>query len=141
MARGEGVSVGPNMLSDAVARLLDTYSDAVIDAVNAQSESAARELVRKTKASAPRGRRTRGRYASSIASKLLRSSPTGDTYVWYVKAPNYRLSHLLEKGHKKGKKVGRSGGSTRAFRFIERARSEVAADYERGVRKAIRDAS
>ncbi len=132
------LSVGPNMLGDAVTGILDGYSDAVLDAVNAQSEKAARELVRKTKASAPRGRRTRGRYASSIASKLLRSSPSGDTYVWYVRAPNYRLSHLLEKGHRK---VGRSGGSTRAFRFIEKARAEVASDYERDVRRAIRDAS
>ena len=106
------------------------YHKEVVEKLNRLSKKAAKDLVTKTKATAPVNR---GNFKKHIASKLLVDSPRGNTYAWYVKAPDYRLTHLLVHGHET-----RNGGRTKADPFLKNALDEVLPNYERKVEEAVK---
>lgn len=116
----------------ALGKLLDNYHQDVLDKVDEASEKAVKSLVKKTKATAPVGAR-HGQFKKNIASKRLEKTRNGSTYAWYVKAPDYRLTHLLVHGHATVK-----GGRTRADPFLENALAEVLPEYEKEVKEAIK---
>ena len=62
-------AIKPEALGKAIAEQLELYHEDVTRRVNALSEKAAKDLVKKTKATAPK--RT-GSFRKNIASKLLR---------------------------------------------------------------------
>ncbi len=128
-------TIAPSRLGAEVAGILEDYRDDVLRAVNAESRQAAERLVRATKAAAPRGHTRRKHYASSIACRRLRSTPVGDVYVWYVRAPEHRLSHLLERDHATGGPSNR--GRARGTGFISRAFAEESETYARRVREVV----
>lgn len=123
--------VKPGEMHVALGKLLDNYHQDVLDKVDDASEKAVKSLVKKTKATAPVG--ARRSFKKNIASKLLEKTLNGSTYVWYVKAPDYRLTHLLVHGHAKV-----NGGRTKANPFLENALAEVLPDYEKEVKEAIK---
>lgn len=123
--------IGVDQLGAAIQQELTIYTDSVVRAVDAESEKAVKELVTKTKASAPVG--YRGSFRKSITSKLLKRTNRGSTYVWYVKAPDHRLTHLLVRGHAK-----KNGGRTRGNAFLQTALDEVLPAYEAKIKEAIR---
>lgn len=121
--------------SDAVAELLDNYQTTVIERVDVASESAVKELVTLTKATAPTG--NRGKYRKNIASKEVtrnNAKNRGKTFAWYVKSPDYRLTHLLVHGH-----ATRNGGRTRANPFLQNAIDTVTPKYIRDVEEALQN--
>ena len=124
-------SIKPSELGAAIERELTVYHESVTERINSLSEKAVKALVKKTKATAPVG--ARGSYKKRISSKLLKSGRNGNTYVWYVKAPDYRLTHLLVKGH-----ATKNGGRTKADPFLSNALGQVLPEYERGVEEAVR---
>ena len=124
-------SIKPSELGAAIERELTVYHESVTERINSLSEKAVKALVKKTKATAPVG--ARGSNKKRISSKLLKSGRNGNTYVWYVKAPDYRLTHLLVKGH-----ATKNGGRTKADPFLSNALGQVLPEYERGVEEAVR---
>ena len=129
MAKARTVKIGD--LGEAIAQELTLYSEDVINNVNKASREAAEELVDKTRGTAPS---MTGDYARRITSKMLEKKRTGDeTYVWYVRDPDYRLTHLLVHGH-----ATPNGGKTREFSYLEDAMDAVLPDYERAVEEAVR---
>ena len=56
-------------------------------------------------------------------------------YIWYVKAPDHRLTHLLVHGH-----ATRNGGRTKANPFLKNALDDVLPEYERAVEEAVKEA-
>ena len=54
--------------------------------------------------------------------------------MWYVKAPNYRLSHLLNNGH-----ATRNGGRVQGTNFIGIANDEIQKEYEDDLSKEIKN--
>ena len=128
MARSERIP--PEMLTAAIADLLEEWDGEVIEAADREAKKAVQKLARQTRAAA----RANGwqEYPGSIASKLLRRHSRGSTDVWYVKAQHYRLSHLLEYGH-----ATRNGGRTRAFGFIRKEYDAVEKEFEENMRRAI----
>ena len=120
-------------LGAAIQEELTVYHRDVLERVDTLSAQAAKSLVKKTKATAPKGKRN-GRYRKSISSKLVRKTDRGSTYAWYVKAPEYRLTHLLVKGH-----ATRDGGRTKANPFLANAVDQVLPQYERDVEEALKN--
>lgn len=119
-------------LADAIGGELTIYHENVTRKLNELSEDAVKTLVKKTKTTAPQ--RT-GSFRKNIASKVVEESPNGNTYAWYVKDPDHRLTHLLVHGHQKV-----NGGRVKGDPFLEKAVSEVLPQYERAVEEAVKDA-
>lgn len=119
-------------LDEAIAQELSVYHEDVTKRVDSLSEAAAKELVKKTKATAPKG--ARGSYKKNITSKLTKKTRRGNTYTWHVKAPDHRLTHLLVHGH-----ATRDGGRTRPDPFLKNALDEVLPRYQRDVEEALRN--
>lgn len=130
MAKG----VKPEDLGSAITEELTIYHQDVTKEINALSEQAAKELVSKTKPTAPVG--ASGTFRRNISSKRVKEGRNGDTYAWYVKAPDHRLTHLLVHGH-----ATKNGGRTKANPFLENAVAEVLPDYEKKVEEAAKNGS
>lgn len=121
----------PEDLAEALGEVLGMYHEDVTQTINDLSNDAAKQLVKRTRATAPKG--ARGSFKKNIASRKLATSPNGDTFVWYVKPPDHRLTHLLVKGH-----ATRDGGRTRANPFLQNAMDEVIPEYTRKVEEALK---
>ena len=125
-------TIKPDELGKTIAEQLGIYHEDVLDRVNVASKSAVVDLVEKTKASAPK---MTGDYRKRIAWKETDTSKIkGNTYTWYVKAPDYRLTHLLVHGH-----ATVNGGRTKADPFLQNALDAVLPEYERAVEEAVKE--
>ena len=124
-------SIKAKDLGGAIGRVLETYGEDVLDRVNQLSESAVKELVKKTKSTAPV---LSGDFKKSIASTRLTHGSRGDTYVWYVKAPHYRITHLIVHGH-----ALKNGGRAKGNAFLQNALDTVLPKYEAAVEEALKE--
>lgn len=125
-------------LGSALEHQLELYSQNVQDGIIQVTEDSMKDLVRETRATAPTGHR--GQYRKNITAdyqelrrvKALRGRTIRAT--WYVKAPDYRLTHLLVHGHEK-----RNGGRTRANPFLQNALDHVLPEYERNMQEVLKN--
>lgn len=124
-------SIKPHQLGEAIAEELTLYSKQVTDAVNSAGAESMERLVSMTKATAPKG--ARGSFRRHITSTTRENRLGAKEYVWHVKAPDYRLTHLLVNGH-----ATKNGGRTRANPFLHNACDTVIPEYERNVEEAIK---
>ena len=125
-------TVSPEGLGAAIAEELSIYHKNVTGNVNKASKKAAKDLVKKTQATAPVG--ASGNFRGGITSKLLKASRGGETYVWGGAGKAGRLTHLLVHGH-----ATRDGGRARGNSFLVDAMAEVLPDYEKQVEEAIKN--
>ena len=125
-------NINPADLADAIQQELTVYHQDVTEAVNQLSDKAAKDLVKKTRAKAPVG--NRGSFRKNITSRISRKGRNGDTYVWFVKSPDSRLTHLLVHGH-----ATRNGGRTKGDPFLSNALDDVLPDYEKAVEEAVKN--
>lgn len=126
-------TIGTDELSNAIHRELTIYSQNVIDGIKTEAKSHMRQLVKETKATAPVGHRSK-HYRDSIKSKKLFEDGREIEYVWYVDGSDYRLSHLLEKGH-----ALRDGGRTEGTHFIQNASDPILEDYIKAIEEVIKN--
>ena len=120
-------------LSSAIERELTIYSNEITEGIKRETKNTANKLVKKTKETAPVGNRSK-HYRDNIASRKLEENDRGATYQWYVKGPDYRLSHLLENGH-----ATRDGERTRATHFIKNASEPILKEYEEKIEEVCRN--
>lgn len=121
-----------HQLSDALRRQLADYSESVTKGVNAAAEESAKQMVKLTKATAPKGARGKFRRAITYAEK---TSPLGaKEYSWGAKAPEHRLTHLLVHGH-----ATCNGGRTSGNSFLSDACETVFPEFERKVEEVVRN--
>lgn len=125
-------SIKPEQLAAEIERDLSLYSESVLHAAEDAAADAAKKLVRLTRATAPVGRR--GKYKTKISQMEISHGRFSRGRVWYVRAPDYRLTHLLVKGHAK-----KNGGRTKANPFLQNALAEVLPEYEKKVEEAIKN--
>lgn len=137
MANPNHIHVGE--VGTAMENMLEIYSQEVQDAIVDVTERWMGELVRQTKATAPKGPRN-GQFRKNISAdyrelrrvKSLRGRTIRAT--WYVKAPDYRLTHLIVHGH-----ATKDGGRTKANPFLQNALDHVLPGYEHDLEEAIRN--
>lgn len=127
-------TVKAESLADAINSELKLYSKGLTEEINNVGLISIKDLVRKTKATAPRGERARHYYRSISFDTKKRNATRSKIYTWYVKAPEYRLTHLLVNGHQT-----RNGGRTKANPFLQNALNEVLPEYEKNIEEAIKN--
>lgn len=125
-------TVKPTDLGTAIENELTTYHQDLIDRVNLAGEEAAKALVKKTRATAPK---KSGAFRRALAYKTDVNPASGDKrFTWGARAPHYRLTHLLVKGHAK-----KNGGRVHGDPFLQNALDEVLPAYENEVKEAVQN--
>lgn len=125
--------VSISQLSDALHDELKLYHDDIMKGIKKETKKSMTKLVKRTKDTAPEGVRKK-HYKEFITSKLVDDTAHSVAYLWYVRSPEYRLSHLLEDGH-----ATVNGGRTRAFHFIGNATDLITDDYLKAVEEVIKN--
>lgn len=120
--------INVDSLAREIQSTLKQYADDIKTVSLDAAESVAKDTVAELKETSPK-RKTRkgGRYAKNWAYD---TSVDGATI--YNKAPTYRLTHLLEKGHAK-----RNGGRVRAIPHISPAEEAAIKEYEDKIIKEV----
>lgn len=121
-------------LGKALSQTLEDYTLDVLEGVDGAGMNAIQELVRITKATAPVG--SRKKFKRSIAWDEInktRGKFAGRTFVWYVKPPEHRLTHLLVRPH-----PTKNGGYTKGNLFLHKAVEQVERQYIEDVEDALK---
>ena len=124
-------TIKPADLGDAIQRELTTYSEGVAERVNAAGKTAAEKLKKLTKAAAPVAS---GDFRKHIAVKEVDAGHGMKKYIWHVKSPDHRLTHLLVHGH-----ATKNGGRTKGDPFLKNALETVLPEYEQAVKEAVQN--
>lgn len=124
--------VTPDKLGNAIVQALTEYSDGVAERMHKAVDKVTEEAAEEIKLRIPFTQRTR-KYVRAFATKTRYEDKLNKRNTWYVKAPQFRKTHLLENGHR-----NRDGTHTRAFphiRYGERtARKRLPELCEKAVR-------
>lgn len=119
-------------LSKAIADELKLYGAEVTEGIKKKNDECMKQFVKDTKKDAPQGKRKK--FYKHITSKTTVNKPNRKVNTWYVKDPEYRLTHLIKNGHAK-----RNGGRTKAQDFITNNYEKMERDYEEGVKEVIQN--
>ncbi len=125
---------------EQLQRVLTVYGEEINDKIRAITTETMKAMVKETKATAPRGRRQKkDSYSKHISGdyrgtrKSVRGLRGQDIHaIWYVRPPDYRLTHLLVKGH-----ATRKGTRTRENPFLHNASEKAIAEYEQKLQEAL----
>lgn len=123
-------NVSVDQLAAEIAQGLADYSQEVVEKVNISSEKVGKAAVKQLKQTSPK---RYGKYAKSWTMKTEPEVGQPHKRIVHVKAPHYRLTHLLEHGHAK---VG--GGRVEGIPHVRPAEEEVIREFTREVEEAIK---
>lgn len=124
-------AVKPEDLGKAIQAELKLYSERVVQRANEAGRTSANKLKKLTKATAPVAS---GSFRKNIAVKEVDAGHGMKKYIWHVKAPDHRLTHLLVHGH-----ATRNGGRTKADPFLTNALNTVLPEFEKAMEEAAKE--
>lgn len=125
-------SIKLDNLSKAITEELKLYGAEVTEGIKKKNDECMKQFVKDTKSDAPKGRRKK--FYKHISSKTTVNTPNKKVNTWYVKDPEYRLTHLIKNGHAK-----RNGGRTKAQDFITNNYEKMERNFEEGVKEVIQN--
>ena len=127
-------NISIEQLSDAIRARLDTFETNVREGVKKAVDESMAEMVKETKTNAQE-RPGSGRYKRKIGATVGENTLMKYSKVWHVKAPQYRLAHLLDKGH-----ALRGGGRYSGNQHVTNAANHATESFQRKLEEVIRDA-
>lgn len=119
-------------LSEEINNELKLYSSEIVVGMKKANDKCMKEFVEDTKRDAPRGHRQK--YYKNITSKTTLDTPNRKVNIWYVKDPEYRLTHLIKNGH-----VTRKGNRTKKNDFIDKNYEKMEKNFEKEVKEVIQN--
>ena len=125
-------NISIDQLAAEIAKGLAEYSQDVVEKIDVSSERVGKAAVKQLKQTSPK-RPGSGKYAKAWTMKTEPEVGQPHTRIVHVKAPHYRLTHLLEHGHAK---VG--GGRVEGKPHIRPAEEQVIKDFVSEVEEAIK---
>lgn len=128
------ITVSAKNFSAALEELLKQYGDEVNKVAREAVEEIAKDTAKELRATAPVNK---GAYAKSWSYKPEKVSGVLTEYVVYSKEPYYRLTHLLEDGHKIANGAGEYGGRVAARPHIAQAEQKAIEELEQRIREEI----
>lgn len=114
-------------LGKEIAKALEGYPDELKGLIEKEAEKVANQSVRELKQTSPK--RT-GEYAKSWGRV---KSKSGMGYIVRARAPHYRLTHLLEKGH-----ANRDGTRTEGIPHIQPVEEKASKEFFERVKRVIK---
>lgn len=121
-------------LSTAITDELKLYSASVVEGMKKVNDECMKEFVSDTKRDAPQSKTSRrGTFMKNITSKTTLDTPNKKVNTWFVKNPEYRLTHLLKNGH-----ATRNGGRVKAQDFITPNFEKLEKNFEEGIKEVIK---
>ena len=126
-------NVSIDQLAAEIAKGLAEYSQDVVEKVNVSSEEVGKAAVKQLKQTSPK-RPGSGKYAKSWTMKTEPEVGQPHKRIVHVKAPHYRLTHLLEHGHAK-----KGGGRVEGKPHIRPAEEMVIREFMSEVEEAIKN--
>lgn len=132
------ITVNAKDFSAALQELLKEYGEDVNRAAREAVTDIAKDTAKELRATAPKKLKGNGgAYAKSWSYKPVKVSGLLTEYVVYSRAPHYRLTHLLEDGHKIANGYGSYTGTVAARPHIAAAEEKAVRELENKVRERI----
>ncbi len=123
--------IGIENLDKEIKEQLENYNKDITNGIKKVTLKDTKKFTSNVREDAPK--RT-GIYAQKTTYKKIYEDSQGVRYCWYVKAPKYRISHLIENDHRSKK-----GNVVKGKKFISKNEEILKEDYIKHVKEVIKN--
>lgn len=123
-------------LADTIKQYLTEYSDEATDIAKGVVDQIADEVMKEVKNHITWKDHI---YSNSFALKTTFENKRNKRKTWYVKSPNYRLTHLLEFGHHT-RRIKNGKAFTEKYPHVKYGDEYLYNNFEREMKEALENA-